>query len=49
MSGPITLIANRPPEPCVARAQHFAEPAGADAIEDLVLSERLDHEARRLY
>jgi len=33
-------------EPCVARAQHVAEAAGADALEDLVLTERLDHVAR---
>jgi hypothetical protein len=37
------------PEPRVARAQHLAEAAGPDAIEDLVLTKRLDHEVGRLY
>jgi hypothetical protein len=40
------LDRDRAPEPRVARTQYFAKAAGADAVEDLVLAERLNHVAR---
>ena len=43
MSAADHLERDRAAEPRVARAIQLAEPAGADAIEDLVVAERLEH------